>query len=106
MRRAQTTAEKILARASGHDFVVPNEIIEVTPDFSYSHDYAVFAIDAFEQMGGSASSRLNATRYVSITDFRSTPPVMQTITSGSANSPKNTTFLLFSRAERGLHIRS
>ena len=52
MRRAQTTAEKILARASGHDFVVPNEIIEVTPDFSYSHDYAVFAIDAFEQMGG------------------------------------------------------
>ena len=51
MKRAQTTAEKILARASGRGFVVPNEIIEVTPDFSYSHDYAVFAIDAFEQMG-------------------------------------------------------
>jgi homoaconitate hydratase family protein len=51
MKRAQTTAEKILARASGRDFVAANEIIEVTPDFSYSHDYAVFAIDAFEQMG-------------------------------------------------------
>ncbi|HEY9453126.1 MAG TPA: aconitase/3-isopropylmalate dehydratase large subunit family protein [Bradyrhizobium sp.] len=54
MTRPQTTVEKILARTSGHETVVPNQIVEVTPDFSYSHDYAVFAIDAFEQMGASA----------------------------------------------------
>ena len=51
MTRAQTTAEKILARASGNESLVPNQIVEVKPDFSYSHDYAIFAIDAFEQMG-------------------------------------------------------
>jgi len=51
MKRQQTTAEKILARASGNESVAPNQIVEVKPDFSYSHDYAVFAIDAFEQMG-------------------------------------------------------
>ena len=51
MIRAQTTVEKILARASGNATVTPGQIVEVTPDFSYSHDYAVFAIDAFEQMG-------------------------------------------------------
>ena len=44
MRHAQTTVEKILARASGNDVVVPNQIVEVTPDFSYSHDYAAFAM--------------------------------------------------------------
>jgi len=47
----QTVAQKILARASGNDAVAPNQIVEVTPDFCYSHDYAVFAIDAFAQMG-------------------------------------------------------
>jgi methanogen homoaconitase large subunit len=57
VRLAQTTAEKILARASGRDFVVPNEIVEVSPDFCYSHDYAVFAIDAFEQMGATSVVR-------------------------------------------------
>ncbi len=51
MTRPQTTVEKILAHASGNAFVVPNQIVEVTPDFSYSHDYAAFAIDAFDQMG-------------------------------------------------------
>lgn len=54
MKRPQTTAEKILARASGHESVLPNQIVEVKPDFSYSHDYAIFAIDAFEQMGATA----------------------------------------------------
>lgn len=48
--RACTVAEKVLARASGRDSVMPGELLEVQPDFSYSHDYAVFAIDAFEQM--------------------------------------------------------
>jgi homoaconitate hydratase family protein len=51
MRRGQTVAEKILTRASGRATVIPGELVEVTPDFTYSHDYAVFAIDAFEQMG-------------------------------------------------------
>jgi len=50
-RRPQTVAEKVLARASGRDNVMPGELLEVRPDFTYSHDYAVFAIDAFEQMG-------------------------------------------------------
>lgn len=54
MTRPQTTVEKVLARASGNQTVVPNQIVEVAPDFSYSHDYAVFAIDAFEQMGAIA----------------------------------------------------
>lgn len=54
MTRAQTTVEKIMARASGNDAVVPNQIVEVKPDFSYSHDYAAFAIDAFGKMGGTA----------------------------------------------------
>ncbi len=51
MTRAQTATEKILARASGNTDVAPGQILEVTPDFSYSHDYAVFAIDAFNEMG-------------------------------------------------------
>ena len=54
MKRPQTTVEKILARASGNAAVVPNQIVEVTPDFSYSHDYAAFAIDAFDHMGATA----------------------------------------------------
>ena len=51
MNRAQTTVEKILARACGNASVVPNQIVEVAPDFSYSHDYAIFVIDAFNEMG-------------------------------------------------------
>ncbi len=54
MRPSQTAAEKILARASGRVYVTPNELIEVRPDFTYSHDYSVFAIDAFEQMGATS----------------------------------------------------
>jgi homoaconitate hydratase family protein len=52
-----TVAEKILARASGAETVRPNQILEVTPDFCYSHDYAIFAIDAFGQMGATTVVR-------------------------------------------------
>ena len=46
-----TIAQKILARASGRRHVEPGEVVEVRPDFSYAHDYGLFAIDAFEKMG-------------------------------------------------------
>jgi homoaconitate hydratase family protein len=46
-----TLAEKILARASRRARVEAGEVIEAEPDFSYAHDYGVFAIDAFERMG-------------------------------------------------------
>lgn len=46
-----TVAQKILARASGVAAVRPGEVVEVRPDFSYAHDYGLFAIDAFEKMG-------------------------------------------------------
>lgn len=61
--RPQTVAEKILARASGQRTVVPDQIVEARPDFAYSHDYAVFAIDAFERMGATS---LAAPRRVAI----------------------------------------
>jgi homoaconitate hydratase family protein len=48
---AKTVAEKIVARASGQASVMHNQIVEVRPDFVYSHDYAIFAIEAFEKMG-------------------------------------------------------
>lgn len=53
MARARTIAEKILARASGDDRLVSGQIVEIQPDFCYAHDYAVFAIEAFEKMGAS-----------------------------------------------------
>ena len=46
-----TLAQKILARTSGVARPRPGQIVEATPDFSYSHDFAVYAIDAFERMG-------------------------------------------------------
>ncbi|RPJ44744.1 MAG: 3-isopropylmalate dehydratase large subunit [Betaproteobacteria bacterium] len=46
-----TLAQKVIARTGGRDHVSIGEIVEVTPDFSYSHDYAAWAIDAFEKMG-------------------------------------------------------
>lgn len=48
----QTMAEKILARTAQEQQVSPGQIIEATPDFSYSHDFAAFVIDAFLTMGG------------------------------------------------------
>src|SRR5690606_26555926 len=45
-----TFVEKVLSRSSGQP-VKAGMIVDVSPDFSYSHDYASFAIDAFEQMG-------------------------------------------------------
>lgn len=47
---SMTFAEQVLSRCSGGE-ARAGQIVEVTPDFSYSHDYASFAIDAFEQMG-------------------------------------------------------
>ena len=46
-----TLAQKILARTSGVAHPRPGQIVEAMPDFSYSHDFAVYAIDAFERMG-------------------------------------------------------
>ena len=46
-----TLAQKVLARASGVTRPDPGRIVEAIPDFSYSHDFAVYAIDAFERMG-------------------------------------------------------
>lgn len=48
-----TFAEKILAMKTGQSRVVPGQIIEVSPDLSYSHDYAVLVIKAFNEMGAS-----------------------------------------------------
>ncbi len=48
-----TLAQKILARTSGVPNPCPGEIVEAQPDFSYSHDFAVYVIDAFERMGAS-----------------------------------------------------
>jgi homoaconitate hydratase family protein len=49
----ETFAEKILAKKTGQSRVVPGQIIEVSPDLSYSHDYAVLVIKAFNDMGAS-----------------------------------------------------
>ncbi len=46
-----TLAQKILARTSGVAHPRPGQVVEAMPDFSYSHDFAVYAIDAFERMG-------------------------------------------------------
>jgi homoaconitate hydratase family protein len=50
-KQGATLAEKVLRRASGNPEAQIGEIVEVVPDFSYSHDYAAFAIDAFSAMG-------------------------------------------------------
>lgn len=61
MAAPRTIAEKIIARAAreagGGDALVPGDVAEVRPDFCYAHDYAVFAIDAFEKMGARAVVR-------------------------------------------------
>ena len=46
-----TFAQKVLARTSGVVRPKPGLIVEAKPDFSYSHDFAVYVIDAFERMG-------------------------------------------------------
>ena len=46
-----TLAQKILARTSGVAAPKVGDIVEVEPDFTYSHDFAVYVIDAFERMG-------------------------------------------------------
>ena len=53
----KTLAQKVLERTSGRSGLEPGEIVEATPDFSYSHDYAAWAIDAFEKMGATRVCR-------------------------------------------------
>ncbi|MFN7426326.1 MAG: 3-isopropylmalate dehydratase large subunit [bacterium] len=53
----RTLAQKVLERTSGRTGLVPGTIVEATPDFSYSHDYAAWAIDAFEKMGATRVHR-------------------------------------------------
>ena len=53
----RTLAQKVLERTSGRSGLEPGVIIEATPDFSYSHDYAAWAIDAFEKMGATRVHR-------------------------------------------------
>jgi homoaconitate hydratase family protein len=53
----QTFAQKVLSRTSGRKELAVGQIIEATPDFSYSHDYAAWAIDAFEKMGATRVHR-------------------------------------------------
>lgn len=53
----KTFVQKVLARTAGRKAVNVGEIVEVTPDFSYSHDYAAWAIDAFEKMGATRVHR-------------------------------------------------
>jgi methanogen homoaconitase large subunit len=55
--RPQTIAEKILAQACGAGQVAPDQFVEAQPDFCYSHDYAIFAIDAFEDIGATVVRR-------------------------------------------------
>ena len=53
----RTLAQKVLERTSGRAGLEPGVIVEATPDFSYSHDYAAWAIDAFEKMGATRVHR-------------------------------------------------
>lgn len=52
-----TFAQKVLARTSGIACPQPGQIVEAEPDFSYSHDFAVYVIDAFERMGARRVAR-------------------------------------------------
>jgi len=53
----RTLAQKVLERTSGRTGLEPGVIVEAKPDFSYSHDYAAWAIDAFEKMGATRVHR-------------------------------------------------
>ncbi|MGH8619571.1 MAG: 3-isopropylmalate dehydratase large subunit [Burkholderiales bacterium] len=53
----RTLAQKVLERTSGRSGLAVGTIVEATPDFSYSHDYAAWAIDAFEKMGATRVHR-------------------------------------------------
>jgi homoaconitate hydratase family protein len=53
----KTLAQKVLERTSGRSDLQAGEIVEATPDFTYSHDYAAWAIDAFEKMGATRVRR-------------------------------------------------
>ncbi len=53
----KTFVQKVLERTSRRSALEPGVIVEATPDFSYSHDYAAWAIDAFEKMGATRVHR-------------------------------------------------
>jgi len=46
-----TLAQKVLARCAGSTNAAPGDIVIASPDFVYAHDYAVFVIEAFKDMG-------------------------------------------------------
>jgi homoaconitate hydratase family protein len=56
-KHGATLAEKVLRRVSANAGAKVGEIVDVVPDFSYSHDYAAFAIDAFAEMGAREVAR-------------------------------------------------
>lgn len=77
----RTLAQKVIARTSGYPKVAIGEIVEVTPDFSYSHDYAAWAIDSFEKMG---ATRVHNVDRIAVCFDHGIPPN----TSKDANSLK------------------
>jgi homoaconitate hydratase family protein len=77
----KTLAQKVLARTSGKSDAPIGEIVEATPDFSYSHDYAAWAIDAFEKMG---ATRVHRSDRIAVCFDHGIPPN----TSKDANSLK------------------
>ena len=77
----RTLAQKVLERTSGRAGLEPGLIVEATPDFSYSHDYAAWAIDAFEKMG---ATRVHRPERIAVCFDHGIPPN----TSKDANSLK------------------
>lgn len=77
----RTLAQKVLERTSGRNGLQPGVIVEATPDFSYSHDYAAWAIDAFEKMG---ATRVHRADRIAVCFDHGIPPN----TSKDANSLK------------------
>jgi homoaconitate hydratase family protein len=77
----RTLAQKVLERTSGRTGLEPGVIVEATPDFSYSHDYAAWAIDAFEKMG---ATRVHRPERIAVCFDHGIPPN----TSKDANSLK------------------
>jgi 3-isopropylmalate/(R)-2-methylmalate dehydratase large subunit len=47
----KTFAQKILGHKSGHEGVVPGQIVELSPDMTMSHDFAANVIHHFRTMG-------------------------------------------------------
>lgn len=67
----KTLVQKVLERTSGRTGLEPGTIVEATPDFSYSHDYAAWAIDAFEKMG---ATRVHRPDHIAVCFDHGIPP--------------------------------